>query len=247
MQRLVGRKVVVTGAASGIGLATAILCKQEGADVFLIDRNGAAFRDVSGFAESHQAVADIAREDQVLAAIEAAGKVMGGIDGLVHCAGIGALAGLEDTTLEMWNEIMSVNLTGAFLVCRAALPWLRRNDSASIVTVSSAAGLLPSAEATVVAYAASKAGLQGFTRAIARELGPKIRANVVCPGQVDTPMTRLDPRSEEEKKAAWARQYTLQRSAAPEELAKSLVFLLSDDASYITGATVAVDGGRTFH
>lgn len=142
---------------------------------------------------------------------------------------------------------MAVNLTAPYLICQAALPWLKARPGASIVNIASGQGLLSNAPGGS-AYAASKAGVIGFTRAMAAELAPGIRANCVCPGIVQTPMTTEQLRGyANPDDAPFVAQYAMKRVAQPREIAEAVLFLASDAASYITGSALAVDGGRTFH
>lgn len=252
-QRLAGRRILITGAASGIGCATAELFVREGAQVALLDQNPNS-RHPSG----KVTVVDITDEGAVTEAVDRAGKEMGGIDGVVNAAGIGGKQTLEQTDLASWTRTLTVNLTGAMLVTRAALPYLKAAGNASIVNVASGIGLRPFA--STGAYAASKAGLIAWTRVLAQELGPRIRANSICPGLTDTPLIHAP------KAAAHAAQtqdnvsatakfdpvaivnaYALQRLSSAEEQASAILFLMSAESSFVTGVALAVDGGRSFH
>lgn len=236
--RLAGRRVVVTGAASGIGRATALLFAREGARLALFDR------DASGLAHTAQQTGgiaievDVSNETSVAAAAQRAAAALGGIDGVVNAAGIMRIGPMEATPLEVWRQVLEVNLTGCWLVSRGCLPWLRQASGAAIVNIASAAGLLPNA-AGLTAYAASKGGVVNLTRAMAAELAPAIRVNTVCPGMVDTPMA--------EGFRANVGNYALKRIADPDEIARVILFLVSADGSYVTGAALAADGGRSFH
>lgn len=245
-QRLHGRRMLVTGAASGIGRAVAELFTAEGARLALLDRDLEALRAV---AESCGALAielDVTDEDAVQAAVEQAATHLGGIDGVVNAAGVIAVGPLESTDLAAWRRQVDVNMTGPFLVCRAALPWLRQSPAATIVNIASAQAFRP--VGANCAYAAAKAGVTNFTKAIASELAPDIRANVVCPGIVDTPMVAQVSGSKGKSAATpTLKDYPLGRMAQPREIAQSILFLSCDESSYITGAALAVDGGRTFH
>jgi NAD(P)-dependent dehydrogenase (short-subunit alcohol dehydrogenase family) len=139
---------------------------------------------------------------------------------------------------DVWRQVLDVNLTGTYLVSRCCLPWMQKETGASIVNIASAAGLLPNAPG-LTAYAASKGGVVNLTRAMAAELAPKIRVNCVCPGMVDTPMA--------DGFRANVGNYALKRIADPGEIASVILFLTSEDGSYMTGATLAADGGRSFH
>ena len=236
-----GRRVVVVGGAAGIGLATARLALETGAQVAIIDRQSAP-PGTLGF------TADMKRTSEVNAAIAAAADALGGIDGLAYCAGIDLQAPLGDTADEAWEQVIDVNLTGAMRACRAALPHLSAQGG-SIVLVSSGAGLSPLRHRT--AYCASKAGLNMLAKTLAMELAPDgIRVNALCPGAVETGLFRSGFNGIADQDAALAgvkARYALKRVAEPEEIARAILFLLSEDASYVTGIAMAVDGGRTFH
>ena len=187
---------------------------------------------VNGFA------VDITNEQGVEAVVDEAAAVLGGIDGVVNAAGIMTVGPVSETTLAAWRKTIEVNLTGTFIVTRACLRFMSLESAGTIVSIASAAGLLPNAPG-LTAYAASKGGVINLTRALAAELAPKIRANTVCPGMVDTPMA--------DGFRANVSNYALKRVAAPEEIARVVAFLTSEDSSYVTGATLAADGGRSFH
>lgn len=239
--RLHGRRILITGGGSGIGRATAEIFHAEGARVALLDVNEAGLREVAARTDGVVLKADVTDEVQVAGAVEAGAAAMGGIDGVVNAAGIVAWGSLGDTDFATWRRVMSVNVDGPFLVCRAALPWLRKAKAATIVNIASGQALLPGA--SISAYATSKGALVTFTRALAIELAPTIRANSICPGTVDTPMiaARGGPSS------ADAARYALRRVASPLEVVEAILFLTSMESSFVTGAALAVDGGRTFH
>lgn len=238
-----GRRVVVTGAASGIGHAVCNQLLTRGAKVAAIDINQQALEKQWNDKAVVQAV-DITKSDEISSAIDRSADAMGGIDGVVNCAGILPIISIENTPLDLWEKILRVNLTGTHLVCMAALPWLRQADRGAIVNVASGAGLQPMAG--LGAYGTSKAAVIGYTRYLAQELAPKIRVTAVCPGAVDTPMV-ASALPGEDARAALAQQYALKRLAQPSEIADAILFLLSTSASYISGSILAVDGGRTFH
>jgi len=242
--RLAGRRVLVTGAASGIGKATAEICAREGAALALLDVNGPALEDIAGALGAAAIVADLRDQTGLPAQVDQACETLGGLDGVVNCAGIWISAPLAEMSLADWQTTLAVNLTAPFLVCQAAL---RRMTKGAVVNVASGMGLVPDS-ARVAAYAASKGGLIAFTKAMAAELAPDIRANLVCPGLTATPMMApvLDPYPDPAE-APIAQRYALRRPAQPREIAAAILFLLSDEASYVTGAVMAVDGGRTFH
>ena len=184
-------------------------------------------------------------ETSVNEAIASAAATLGRLDGIVNAAGIASRGRVEETSRSEWDRVLAVNLTGPFLVCKAALPFLRQAGEATVVNVASASALLPSG--APAAYAASKAGLLLLTKSIAAEWAPAIRVNAVCPGTVDTPMVAglftRDAAFDERIRAT----YALKRVAAPEEIAQSILFLTSDESSFVTGAALAVDGGRSYH
>ena len=244
--RLAGRHILITGAGSGIGRAAAALFVEQGAQVALLDRDRAAVEQSARLGGGHVLAADVTDEQAVLDAVNAAARAMGGLDGVVNSAGIMCADRLSDTSLQTWERVMAVNMTGPFLVCRAALPYLVRRPGATIVNIASAQALLPGM--TGGAYAASKAGVMVFTKALAAELAPGIRANAVCPGATTTPMGNAAVASlSPEAQAAFLQRYAMGRLSTPEEIAAAILFLTSDEASSITGVALAVDGGRSFH
>jgi NAD(P)-dependent dehydrogenase (short-subunit alcohol dehydrogenase family) len=247
MTRLTGRKILITGGASGIGRATAVLCAREGASVVVLDRSGDAAILVADAIGGHAFAVDVADPGSVAAAVRQAATAMGGLDGVVNAAGIFASEGLTDTSAELFNRILSVNVTGTFLVIQAAEPFLRAADRATIVNIGSGVGLKPTGPGST-AYVASKGGVIAMSRALAIELAPKIRVNVVCPGMVETAMTESFLRNNQgEIRPEIARLYALGRAASAEELAAAILFLTSDESSFVTGVALPVDGGRTFH
>lgn len=238
--RLRGRHIVVTGAASGIGRATAELFAQEGARLALFDRNLEGMAGLAGEAIE----ADVSDEASVAHAAAQAHARLGRIDGLVNVAGIFPVAKLEDTDLALWNRTLAVNLTGPFLVTRALLPHLRQSGG-TIVNLGSASAIVPYPELS--AYGATKGGIATLSKVWAAELGPSIRVNVVCPGMTRTGMVsewHPDPEALAERAKGL---YALQRIAEPQEVARLVLFLTSSESSFITGATFTVDGGRTYH
>lgn len=243
--RLAGRRVVVTGAASGIGRATAELFLAAGAHVALLDRREPApLGPLPHGAVASRHLADISDAASVQAAVADAARTLGGIDGLVNAAGIGNSDLAEDIALDDWQRLLDVNLTGAFLMSRACLPHLRAAGGGTIVGIASGLGLLPFKRRS--AYAASKAGVIAFNKAIAMEWAPEVRVNTICPGTVDTPMVRAEY-GEEVLRTQVGPRYALQRIATAEEIALAALYLSSAESAFVTGVALAVDGGRTFH
>ena len=236
--RLLGRRVVVTGAASGIGRQSAQLFAAEGAALALFDRNAAGLAEIAAATGGLARDCDVTDEASVGRAVDDAAAAMGGIDGVVNAAGIALRGSVLEVGLDQWRRVLEVNLTGTYIVIRCCLPWLTQADGATIVNIASGQGLLPNAP-DGTAYAASKGGVVNLTRALAAELAPRIRVNSVCPGMVDTPMTQGMQRD--------TSRYALQRIAEPREIAQAILFLTSAESSFVTGAALAVDGGRTFH
>ncbi|WP_246504733.1 SDR family NAD(P)-dependent oxidoreductase [Microvirga antarctica] len=244
--RLKNRRIIITGAGSGFGRATAGLFAREGAALALFDQDEKAVAETAAMFGGHAYQVDVTDEDQVNRVVSSAVEALGGLDGVVNSAGIMSSASFEDTDPASWRRVIEVNLTGTYLVCRAALPALRQAEHATIVNIASGQALLPSL--TGCSYAASKAGVMMFTKSLAVELAPSIRANVICPGASDTPMTqKVLPPSEVAKRAALAQSYALKRLTEPEEVANAILFLTSSEASAITGIAMSVDCGRTFH
>jgi NAD(P)-dependent dehydrogenase (short-subunit alcohol dehydrogenase family) len=238
MPRLQGRRILITGAASGIGRRTAELFAAEGAALTLLDNNTKGLAEVARETRGLSVEADVTQEASVAHAVEEGAAAMGGIDGVVNAAGIVIRGSVLDVGVADWQRVLDVNLTGTYIVVRCCLPWLAKAPVATIVNIASGQGLLPNTP-NVTAYAASKGGVVNLTRALAAELAPSIRVNSICPGMVDTPMTAGGPRD--------VSPYALKRMADPLEIAQAILFLTGTESSFITGAALAVDGGRTFH
>jgi NAD(P)-dependent dehydrogenase (short-subunit alcohol dehydrogenase family) len=237
-KRLQGRRILITGAASGIGRATAELFAAEGAALTLLDRDAQALQAVAQQTGGQACEADVTDEDSVASAVARGAAAMGGIDGVVNAAGVMLRGSVLEVTVAEWRRVLEINLTGGYTVVRCCLPWLQQAPAATIVNLGSGQALLPNAPDRT-AYSASKGGVLNLTRALAAELAPAIRANTVCPGLVDTPMA--------DGVRANVGNYALKRLAQPEEIARAILFLTSSESSYVTGAALAVDGGRSFH
>ena len=236
--RLQGRRILITGAASGIGRKTAELFANEGAALALLDRNSAGLAEVARETRGLSVEADVAQEASVVRAVEQGAAAMGGIDGVVNAAGIVIRGSVADVAVADWQRVLDVNLTGIYIVVRCCLPWLQKAPIATIVNLASGQGLVPNTP-NMTAYAASKGGVVNLTRALAAELAPSIRVNSICPGMVDTPMTAGLQRDTD--------RYAMKRIADPLEIAQAILFLTGTESSFVTGAALAVDGGRTFH
>jgi NAD(P)-dependent dehydrogenase (short-subunit alcohol dehydrogenase family) len=237
-QRLQGRRIVITGAASGIGRRTAQLFAEEGAALTLLDRDAEGLSSIAAATRGWWFAADVSDEAAVARAVESGAAAMGGIDGVVNAAGIMMRGSVAEVSVADWRRVIDINLTGMYIVVRACLPWLVQTPGATVVNLGSGQSLLPNSP-NRTAYSASKGGVLNLSRALAAELAPAIRVNCVCPGLVDTPMAA--------GVQANVGNYALGRLATPLEIAQAILFLTGAESSFVTGAALAVDGGRSFH
>jgi NAD(P)-dependent dehydrogenase (short-subunit alcohol dehydrogenase family) len=248
MKRFEGKSVLVTGAGSGIGRATALRFAAEGARVACADINergleetAIAIRAAGGVVATK--LCDVSKPDAVTSTVAFAVKEHGGLYALANVAGIGGFQRTSEVTLDLWNRFISINLTGAFLMCQAALPHILEAKGA-IVNTGSVAGI--KSHPYSAAYCASKGGVVLMTKALAVEYGRKgIRINVVCPGGVETPLIQDFKLPEGVSQAALQKIMPLGRLGKPEEVAGTIAFLCSEDAAYINGSAIVVDGGMT--
>jgi NAD(P)-dependent dehydrogenase (short-subunit alcohol dehydrogenase family) len=242
--RLAGRKILITGGGSGIGAAAARRFVAEGARIFILGLDPAPLEEVAAETNAGALVVDLRDAVATQEAVEAAFRHMNGLNGIVCNAGVSLSKPFAETTAEDWQWTMDANASSVFNTCQAALPFLRRNDQATIVTTGSAVALQPLAGRA--AYAASKAAVHAFTKVLAMELAPRIRCNVVAPGAADTPMVRGTFTQPDAIKRIQS-LYALRRMAAAEEIAEALMFLTSFESSFVTGSILSVDGGRVFY
>jgi len=250
MNTLKGKVALVTGGASGIGRATALLFAREGAAVAIVDFDEpharTAVQDIE--AQGGQAIfirCDVTRADECQHAVQTILERFGRLDILFNNAGIVRRADVIETTEEEWDRVMDVNVKSIFLMSKYAVPVMAAAGGGAIINTSSGWGLKGGGNA--VAYCASKGAVTNMTRAMAIDHGKqKIRVNAVCPGDTDTPMLRDEARQlgeTEEGFLAEAANRPLGRFAQPEEIAQAVLYLASDAASYVTGTALVVDGG----
>ena len=243
MDEMKGRAVIVTGGASGIGRATALLLAREGGKVFIgdVDEAGgqATAAAANGAAEFLKLdLADTASIEGFAAAVH---QKVGRVDGLVNGAGWDRIQPFMENPPEMWESLIAINLMGAIRLTRAVLPPMIEAQAGKIVNISSDAGRVGSMGETV--YAAAKGGLIAFTKSLAREMARhKLNVNCVCPGPTDTPLFRRQP---ERMQEALTRAIPFRRIAQPADIAEAVLFFLGSRSDYITGQVLSVSGGLT--
>jgi NAD(P)-dependent dehydrogenase (short-subunit alcohol dehydrogenase family) len=250
--KLTNRNILVTGAASGIGLEVIKLFADEGARLAIAAReqsDAEQARALCRHPERHVAVSgDLTDADAVAALTDRAVATLGKIDGLVHSAGVDHIAPFAETSNADFQRVLNQNLTSAFLICQATAPHIEAAGGGTMVTMASGAALLPLAGRT--AYCAAKAGLVMFSKTLALELASaKIRVNALCPGAIDTPMLRASAGGEfgDPVPTEVVSRFAMGRIGLPDEIARATLFLSSEDSSFVTGAALTADGGRTFH
>ena len=249
MGRLQGKTAIITGAGSGIGRASAKLFAAEGAKVLVSDVNDGIEETASAIRAAGGTVvavkADAGNEEQVKGLVERAVKELGGLHVFFANAGIsGGVQLIADTTVELFQEILRVNLIGPFLAIKHASPVMTRNGGGAIVCTASVAGLR--AGAGGLPYSASKAGVVNLVQSAANMLrGTKIRVNAICPGLIETGMTKplFDYARSRGSEARLGQLCALERHGTPDEIESTALFLASDDGSYVNGQAIAVDGG----
>ena len=243
---------IVTGGGSGIGQATALLLAARGASVIVADIDVEAgtnaaheIQRLGGKAEFCAVDVSVAKDVERM--IAAARTAFGGLDILVNCAAVQILATLDETTEEIWDNIHRVNLKGVFLCSKLAIPAMLERGGGSIVNIASVLGIV--ADPMLAAYCSAKGGVLSLSRVAALTYGSKnIRVNCICPGDVETPLVQAyfdSAANPEALRKDVYEKYALRRIATPEEIAKTVAFLASDESSFLTGSSLVVDGGLT--
>jgi len=246
-----GRVAIITGAATGIGRATALLFARAGARLVLADvraaelaQTAAAVREVGG--DPVAVTADLAKAEDCAAVVAAADQAAGRVDVLFNNAGVGTMVvggTVETIELERWNLAQDVNVRGIYLVSRAAVPLMRWSGGGSIINTASVSAFRGSASRPSHAYAASKGAVLALTHAMAASYGSdRIRVNAICPGTIRTRLT-ADIIDRVEREVAEGRNIPLGRVGEPEDIARCALFLASDEAAWISGTHIVVDGG----
>lgn len=250
MAEFADKAVMVTGGSLGMGRACVERFAAGGARVLAVSNDDASLQAVveAGSGRVRGALGDVRRSADMEAAVADAEAAFGGLDILVCCAGIQRYGTVVDTPEAVWDDVLAVNLKGLFLAAKAAVPALRRRGGGAIVAVSSVQAY--ASQTAVAAYTASKGGVNALVRAMALDHAPDgIRVNAVCPGSVDTPMLRRSADlfkgsgTVEDTLADWGRSHPLGRVGRASEVADAVAFLAGDNARFITGADLKVDGG----
>jgi NAD(P)-dependent dehydrogenase (short-subunit alcohol dehydrogenase family) len=250
MDKLVGKKAIITGGASGIGRAAALLFAGAGAAVVIGDINDQGGEAVvkkihAGGGEGIYVHCDVTKAEDCQRTVQKTINSFGGVDILFNNAGIVQRASVIDTTEEQWDSVMAVNVKSIFLMSKYTIPHMVQAGGGVILNTSSGWGLVGGRDA--VSYCASKAAVVNLTRAMALDHGAQnIRVNCICPGDTDTPMLRVEARQLGENEKTFlddAADRPLQRIGTPQDIAQAALYLCSDAASYVTGSTLVVDGG----
>jgi NAD(P)-dependent dehydrogenase (short-subunit alcohol dehydrogenase family) len=250
MDELVGKKAIITGGASGIGRAAALLFAGAGAAVVIADIDDQGGEAVvikihAGGGEGIYVLCDVTKADDCQRTVQKTIKSFGGVDILFNNAGIIRRASVIDTTEEQWDRVMAVNVKSIFLMSKYTIPHMVQAGGGVILNTSSGWGLVGGRDA--VSYCASKAAVVNLTKAMALDHGAQnIRVNCICPGDTDTPMLRVEARQLGENEKTFlddAAERPLQRIGTPQDIAQAALYLCSDAASYVTGSILVVDGG----
>ncbi len=245
-QEFKDKVALITGGAGGIGKATAKKLGSNGCKIFIADItqefvDGAVVEIAAEGIEAGGSVVDVTSEESVKVMVDACFKKYGKVDYLIAAAGIYKDKYLKDMTFEEWKQTIDINLNGVFLVTRSVLPQMLERGYGSIIVFGSQAGIRGSAYHTH--YGATKAALQGLTKSLLYELADSgVRVNCVAPGAILSPMTA---NSTPEKLERWMSTIPMKRFGLPEDIANVIAFLVSDDASYVTGQTITINGGTT--
>lgn len=247
MMRMTGKTAFITGGGSGIGAATARLLAAEGARVVIADLNLPAAQDVAGDIARAGGAAlavpiDVTCSDRTQEAVATAAAHFGRIDTVFACAGITANGTAEDMKEQDWDRVMAINLKGVFLTCKHTIPEIRKAGGGSVVL----AGSITSFTGTSLscAYAASKSALVTFSRNTALKFAHvPIRVNLVCPGHCETPLVRALFNGSPDLRDSLLKKYPMGRFAREDEIAQAVLFLASDESSFVTGTELIVDGG----
>ena len=243
MDEMKGRAVIVTGGASGIGRATALLLAREGARVFIgdVDEAGGRATEAAANGAAEFLKLDLADSASIEGFAAAVHGKLDRVDGLVNGAGWDRIQPFMENPPEMWESLIAINLMGAIRLTRAVLPLMIEAQAGKIVNISSDAGRVGSMGETV--YAAAKGGLIAFTKSLAREMARhKLNVNCVCPGPTDTPLFQRQP---DRMKEALTRAIPFRRIAQPEDIAEAVLFFVGSRSDYITGQILSVSGGLT--
>jgi meso-butanediol dehydrogenase / (S,S)-butanediol dehydrogenase / diacetyl reductase len=247
-----GKISIVTGGASGIGAACAMKFAKEGATTIVADVNDVGGRDsvqkiTNGGGSAEFVHVDVTSPSDIEQLINGTVVRYGKIDVLLNNVGINPVGNAVEATLEDWDKVMRVNLRSAFLGCKIVIPIMIKSGGGSIINMGSVSGLEAGPVSQTI-YEVSKAGIIALTKSVAQDFGSKnIRANCICPGGTATPLLKkfMEESMSPVEREAWIGIIPMGRPAEPEEIASVAAFLASDDASYVSGATIPVDGGRT--
>ncbi|WP_423185020.1 SDR family NAD(P)-dependent oxidoreductase [Arthrobacter sp. NyZ413] len=242
-----GKRVIITGAASGMGRALAELAVEQGASVALLDINETGLKETANNFPPEKvttAVTDLTQWESVESAVATSVEALGGLDAVCNVAGWDEPSPFWEQSLDFWEKIVAINLWGTLYMCRATVPILREQGFGTIVNVASDAGRVGSKGETV--YAAAKGGVMALTKSLARELAPSgVTTNCVCPGPMMTPLLQAEMESSPKLIEKLVRAIPMRRVADPSDPAGVVAFLASDAASYMTGQVVSVSGGLT--